>query len=63
MRHELLRVDRLTELAQALTNKGGDDEGRVTCTALYGQYYFVGNGLGQIRVFDLSSQDPEKDLR
>lgn len=51
------------ELGEALNNKAGEEEGRVTCTALYGQYYFVGNGLGEVRVFDLASKRNTRDLR
>lgn len=50
-----MQVDSLQALAASISNKAGEEEGKVTCTTASGNYYFVGNGLGEVRIFDLTS--------
>jgi WD40 repeat protein len=60
-RKDVFRVHVTEGLGKALNSLRNKKLGRVSCTALHGQYYFVGNGLGQIKVIDLN--DNNKELR
>ena len=52
MSREIFRLDQIE--TTNLNNLRDKNKGKVTCTAIFGQYYFVGNGLGQIKVIDLT---------
>ena len=52
MSREIFRLDQIE--TTNLNNLRDKNQGKVTCTAIFGQYYFVGNGLGQIKVIDLT---------
>ena len=52
MSREIFRLDQIE--TTNLNNLRDKNKGKVTCTAIFGQYYFLGNGLGQIKVIDLT---------
>lgn len=51
-----MNFDDFDLLAALLDNPNEKYFGKVTCSGFHGQYYFVGNDKGFIRVFDLKSR-------
>jgi WD40 repeat protein len=53
---ELLKFDDFEDLFRHIESPKEKYFGEVSCTGLFGSYYFVGNSNGYIRVFDLKSE-------
>ncbi len=53
---ELLKFDDFYDLFKHIESPKEKYYGEVSCTGLFGSYFFVGNINGYIRVFDLKSE-------